>query len=431
MKNITEYFNYLYSLERSGMKYDLKNITILLKSLGNPHKNLKFIHVAGTNGKGATASFAASILMEHGLKTGLFTSPHILRFNERIRINGKCISNEYIKCFLTENIKLIKKVKPSFFEVSTALALKYFSDKKADAVVAEAGLGGRLDSTNIIIPEVSVITQIGIDHIQFLGGTIRKIALEKIGIVKPGIDVIVSDNNKILKPLFKSRIAKKHLFYIDEFAKTFSVRKSDKGTSFTIKLKSGKPVKLFTTLLGDYQVRNVKTAILAVRKFTKDSVTESEIKKGVRRIKQNTGYFGRLEVIKSKGFKYIFDISHNPDGIKSALNNLKDMKIRTVIFGMMSDKDYKSSVEELQKYFNNIIFTIPNYKRALSPDIMMDYALKNRKKRGRVLYRSENVSDALKTAKNITHKNDYILIIGSFFLVSDAVKILKLQNHFA
>jgi len=412
------------------MKYDLKNIAILLKAIGNPHKTLKFIHIAGTNGKGATASFAASILMEQGLKTGLFTSPHILKFNERIRVNGKCIPDSYIKQFLNDNINLIKKIKPSFFEVNTAMAFKYFHDKKVDAAVVEAGLGGRLDSTNIIIPKVSVITQIGMDHMQYLGGTLRKIALEKIGIVKKGIDVIVSDNNKPLTALFKSKIEKKHLHFIDGMVRISSFDENEKGTKFNVTFKSGNIIPLFTPLHGDYQLRNAVTAIEAVKQFTNNGVTDSAIRKGISHVIKNTGYFGRLHSVKGKGIKYIFDISHNPDGIKAALGHLTKDKIKTVIFAMMSDKDYKSSIKEILKSFKHVIFTQPAYKRALSPDIMMKYAQKLHLRNNQTVFGTEDVSEALEIAKKLEGKKGNVLIIGSFFLVSDAVKALRLQKYF-
>ncbi len=430
MKTVSDYFKYLYSLERTGMKYDLNNITLLLKALGNPHRDLKFIHIAGTNGKGATASYAASILMEQGLKTGLFTSPHILEFNERIRVNGKCISDNYVKNFLDSNFRIIKKIKPSFFEVNSAMAFKYFYDKKVDAAVVEAGLGGRLDSTNVIIPEVSVITQIGMDHMQYLGGTLRKITLEKIGIVKKGIDVIVSDNNKPLKRLFKSNIEKKHLHFIDEMVRIISFDKSDKGTKFSVKYKSGKSITLFTPLQGDYQLRNAVTAIESVNRFTYNEVTVAAIRKGISRVIKNSGYFGRLQTINTKGGKYIFDISHNPDGIKAALNCLRTKKIETVIFAIMSDKDYKSSINEILKHFKYILFTKPDYKRALPPEIMMQYARKQRLRNSQTIFRTENVKDALKIAGKIERGKGGILVIGSFFLVSDAIKALGLLKYF-
>ena len=274
MKDIRQYFNYLYTLERSSMKYDLKNIRKLLNGLGNPHHKAKYIHIAGTNGKGAVASFIASIFKEHGIKTGLYTSPHILRFNERIRINGKEISNSYIKTFFDENKKLIEKVKPSFFEVSTAIALKYFSDKKADIAVIETGLGGRLDSTNIINPELIIITQIGIDHSDYLGNTLIAIAKEKMGIVKQGIEVIVSDTNKELRNLFIKRISKEYLYLQDKFVKTKIIKKRTNGTEFEtdIRLNNKKySFKSSSPLSGLYQVRNISTALLAMLIYFEDN----------------------------------------------------------------------------------------------------------------------------------------------------------------
>lgn len=429
-KSIKEYFDYLYSLERSGMKYSLSNITKLLKALGNPHKNLNFIHIAGTNGKGATASFAASILMEHGYKTGLFTSPHILRFNERIRINGNCIPDKYIKLFLDENTDLIRKIKPSFFEVNTALAFKYFYDNKVEIAVIEAGLGGRLDSTNIVKPVVSVITQIGMDHMQYLGNTINKIALEKIGIVKSGIDVIVSDNNAKLKKLFFGKIDKKHLIYLDDVTQFKSVKIVNNGLSFNVILDNEKLLNLYTPLPGKNQSRNAAAAILAAKIFTENSLNVSKIRTGLNNVKFNTGYYGRLEIIKHKGIAYTFDISHNPDGIKAAMDSLKHLKIDTVIFAMMGDKDYKTSVKQLLINFRRIIFTKPEYKRSLEPEILFEFALKNKRRNNQNIYFTNSVGKALKLAKEKAEKSKKILIIGSFFLVSDAVKSLRLEKHF-
>src|SRR4030095_1428686 len=342
MKKINEYFNFLYKLERTGMKYDLKNITLMLKALGNPHKKFRSIHIAGTNGKGATASFIASILIEHGFKTGLFTSPHILRFNERIRINAKCIPNSYIKNFLNENLKLIKKINPSFFEVNTALAFKYFADKKVDIAVVECGLGGRLDSTNVLIPDVSVITQIAIDHTQFLGNTLEKIASEKIGIVKKGVDTVVSDTNNSLMHLFKKKIASERFFYLNYQAKISNNKVTSGKSTFTVKIKPDLNITLSSPLLGDYQPRNAACAILAVNSFMANNNLKPSpalIRKGISNIKKNTEYKGRIEFIKHKDRIYIFDISHNPAGIRSALKTLKNTKIDLIVFGMMADKD--------------------------------------------------------------------------------------------
>lgn len=436
LENIRKYFNYLYSLERSSMKYDLKNIRMLLKALGNPHEEIKFIHIAGTNGKGGTASFLASILTEHSLKTGLFTSPHILRYNERIRINGKTIPNSYIKSFLDRNKGLIKKIKPSFFEVNTAIAFRYFADKKVDAAVIETGLGGRLDSTNIVSPELVIITQIGIDHTDYLGNTLREIAKEKLGIVKPGIDVIVSDANTELKKIFRQKIKPEHLLYLDDIAGSGAVQETEKETKFSsrINLRGGKyRFSIVSPLPGTYQLRNINTAVIAALLFLKNTNTRyslSAVYKGIKKVRQNTGYMGRFESFKINGVNFILDVSHNPAGIKTALSNFRKSKPDIIIFAMMSDKDYKSSIKLLINKGDKIIFTQPAYKRAIPAAELYNYSLKIKPHKKSKFQLSKNVRDAITQVKKTAGKRQTVLIIGSFFLVSEAIKALKIQKHF-
>jgi dihydrofolate synthase/folylpolyglutamate synthase len=432
------YLNNLYSLERAGMKYDLNNITRLLESLGNPHTKTKYIHIAGTNGKGGTASFLASILMEHGLKTGLFTSPHILRFNERIRINGKPIGNSYIINFLNDYSKLINQVKPSFFEVNTALALKYFADKNVDIAVIETGLGGRLDSTNIITPELCIITQIAIDHTDFLGNSLVNIAKEKIGIVKKGVDVIVSDMNSGLKGLFELGIEHGRLHFLDDFVRCKIVKQSFNGSGYKLKIKDEliskeSELALRCPLPGEYQVRNSAAAVLAsIEYFNKNGIRVSarKIKSGIKNVKANTGYRARFELVKKNGVNFILDISHNQNGIENAAGNLKNKKVNVIIFAMMNDKDYKNSIKELLPYSENLIFTKPEYKRAIEPEVLYNYANGIIISHEKNIYHTSSIKESLKLSRKLAGKNGYVLIIGSFFLVSDAVKALKLQKVF-
>jgi dihydrofolate synthase/folylpolyglutamate synthase len=441
MQKISQYLDKLYKLERTGIKYNLSNIRFLLGALGNPHRKLNFIHIAGTNGKGGTASFLASILMEHGLRTGLFTSPHILKFNERIRINGKPISNNYIKKFLNKNSKLLESVKPSFFEVNTALALKYFEEKVVDIAVLETGLGGRLDSTNIINPELCIITQIAADHTEFLGNSITDIAAEKLGIVKKNVEVIVSDANPALKPFFISHINSNFLCLLDRQIKIRIDRTSFYGTDFTLRVKSVNHrsetiLKLHSPLPGEYQARNSAAAVLAAIKYLGQigkQFSLSKIKAGIKKVKQNTGYRGRFEVVKKNGKSYIFDVSHNPDGIRNAVGNLGRKKVNAIIFAMMGSKDYGGSIAELLPYSDNIIFTKPEYKRAIDPEILFNYAEKlniHESQAQKTFFCSRNVKDALRQGNGLARKNGFILIIGSFFLVSDAIKVLRLQKEF-
>lgn len=427
--NMNEYFNWLYKLERFTIKYDLSNITALCKSLGNPQYKFKSIHIAGTNGKGATASFISSILAEHGLKTGLFTSPHILNFNERIRINGKCISNNYITRFLDENYRLIKKIKPSFFEVNTAMAFKYFADKKVDAAIIECGLGGRLDSTNIIKPDAAVITQIDLDHMQWLGNTLKKIAKEKLGIVKPGIKVIVSDNNLSLKILFKKKITKENLIYLNDLKPTYNIQIINNNLHFIYKQKFGKSVKLTTPLLSEYQSINATAAIKAAEVFLDKNnikINYSNIKKGVKNVKINTGYCCRMEFVNHKNNYYLLDVSHNPGSIKNSVKEIKNtgFKPDVVIFGLMEDKDYIASLKELTFLTNNFIFTKPDYNRALEPGVL--YAAAKKIKPELNYFLDENVSGAIKIALKMKYIN--IAVMGSFFMVSDTLKSLGFRK---
>ncbi len=428
-KNIQEYFNYLYKLERAGMKYDLTNITELCKALGNPQDKFRSIHIAGTNGKGATAAFTASVLMEHGLKTGLFTSPHILQFNERIRVNGKSISNSYIKMFLEENIRVIKKIRPSFFEVNTAMAFKYFADKKVDAAVIECGLGGRLDSTNILNPEVSAITQIDMDHMQFLGNTLRAIALEKLGIVKKGVKVIVSDNNRKLVSLFHKSITENELLYIDDIARMKVLSNSHGNLKFTVTPKGKKHFTLTTPLSGKYQVRNAAAGYFTVKQFfseTGNRFQPGKFKKGISNVKKNTGYFGRLELIRMNGKQYLLDVSHNPDGIKNAVRSVKSIGFKpdVVIFGIMSDKDHKSALKEILQFSRNVILTKPYYERAQEPGVL--YADSSIMKNRNNLMIGYSVKGALVIADRMKYRR--IMVIGSFFMVSDALKALGIYR---
>jgi dihydrofolate synthase/folylpolyglutamate synthase len=312
------------------------------------------------------------------------------------------------------------------------MAFKYFADKKVDAAVVECGLGGRLDSTNIITPKLSVITQIAIDHTQYLGKTLSKIANEKLGIVKKGVDAVVSDNNNSLKQLFKKKINKKQFFYLDDFIKIRNSKITSVKNTFTFKIKPDLKIHLSTPLPGNYQTRNAACAILAVKLYL-DSESKDlsihAIQKGVSNIKTNTGYRGRIEIIKHKGKTYIFDISHNPAGIKSALQTMKNNKIDLIVFGMMSDKDYKTSVREILKYSDKIIFTKPLSHRALEPSILLNSAMKYPHK-NKEFYLAGNLNKVINIVKGLNKNVKTVLFIGSFFLISDAIKALRLQNYF-
>ena len=433
--HINRYFEILYKFERTITKYDLDNINRLLEHIGNPHKKLKFIHIAGTNGKGGTASILASILIEHGLKTGLYTSPHILKFNERIQINGNFIPDKYIKRFIDDNLSYIKKTGLSFFEVTTALAFKYFADKKIDIGVIEVGLGGRLDTTNVIDPELSIITQIGIDHTQYLGKTLNSIAREKIGIVKKSKDVIISDTNKSLHKLFSTSIKDSKVYFLDEHIATQEIRDILNEERFSFRFKDNKKkfpkTEFILPLSGKHQIRNAGTAILASKIFL-DSINRkiniSKTKKALLNVKKNTFYHCRFEGMDTNKGKYIFDISHNPDAIRVTLNNARHFPIDVIVFGIMKDKDYKTALKHFSEVNIPLIVTQPAYFRARNPETLYRYYRNNFAKSKGIIIKEKNLNSALKRADKMKNKG-YILVLGSFFLVSEAIRLLKVQKY--
>lgn len=413
---------YLFSLERAGVKYDLKNIRKLSELSGNPYKKLKSIHIAGTNGKGSTASLVASVLKESEYKVGLYTSPHINDFRERIRINGKMISKDYVINFTNKLYKNIEKIKPSFFEVTTAMAFKYFADNEVDFAVIECGLGGRLDSTNILKPIVSVITSVSIDHSEYLGNTIKSIALEKAGIVKSGVPCVGGSLSDYAKAIVSRVCKEKESEFIDSSRVNLKSRYVI-GEGFELRVGDFKE-KLLLPLNGEYQTANVKTALVvlcclmgrgyAIIEFT-------DFKKGLQKIKINTGYGYRFEKI-SDSPQIVLDVSHNTEGLVTLKESLKYLKYRKliVIFGMMFDKEIGKCINELEKLNGFMIFTKPAYKRAGEPKDLAEHLS------GKSNYSiKENVKESYEYAKTIAKNDDLILVTGSFFMVSDFLKFYK------
>lgn len=426
--NYNTALKYLFELERAGIKYDLSNIRKLLNILGNPHKNFKSVHVAGTNGKGSVSSVINSVLIENGIKSGLYTSPHITDFRERILFNGKLISKKFILDFINRIYEEIEKIKPSFYEVTTAMAFEYFSFMKTEIAVIETGLGGRLDSTNIITPLVSVITGISIDHIEYLGSSISSITKEKGGIIKKNVPVVTGN----LKPVSQKilfGIARKMnspIIYSSMEMKFNLVKRTERGFYF---ITDKKKERYFFPVIGDYQIENIGTA-MSTLKILKDryaiSVDSNNLKKGFENIKINSGYKGRFEIVSKKnsvGPKLITDISHNVQGIENIESNLKYFKFNkaVIIFGMMNDKNYKECIDELKRMKHHVIFTKPEYKRAADPEVLFNVIKGNKEK----FDRRENINEAFELALSMTKKNDLILITGSFFLVSDFLRLLN------
>ncbi|MEO6694842.1 MAG: folylpolyglutamate synthase/dihydrofolate synthase family protein [Ignavibacteria bacterium] len=429
--NYKSSINYLYGLERAGIKYDLKNIKALLKLLNNPERNFKSLHIAGTNGKGSVSSILNSVLIEKGFKTGLYTSPHLIDFRERILFNGKFIPKKHVLNFVNNHYKDIEKIKPSFFEITTALAFEYFNFKKIDYAVIETGLGGRLDSTNVINPVISVITSIDIDHTEFLGNTIIEITKEKAGIIKKNTPVVIGEVSEVSKRIFKKYSKEKmsELIFSENQYKTKIVKKMEHGFYFNIKngIYSGK--NFLFPVIGDYQLKNIKTAFTSldvISKKEKINFTDVQIFAGLQNLKLNSNLHGRFELI-SKAPKIVIDISHNLQGVRNIKSNLKYFHYEKlyIIFGMMTDKKFKECISELAKIRTaKIILTKPDYKRSAEPEDL--YKAVGKKKSSFEV--KKNVAEAFDYVINNSSQKDLILITGSFFLVSDFLKLPGLKT---
>ncbi len=379
-------------------KPDLDNIRALCDLLGNPQNELQFIHVAGTNGKGSTSSMLASILTEGGFKTGLFTSPHIIDFRERIRVNGEMISEQSVLKFCNLIRNLPSETTPSFFEISFAMALVNFRDEKCTLCVIETGLGGRLDATNIINPLVSVITNISFDHTSILGNTLESIAFEKAGIIKQNVPVVIGESTSQTRVIFNN------VAHLNNAEITWC-------ESHPIKSRYESP------LLGAYQMQNLKTALCTLKILERYGfkVSPLQIRNGLENLFKNTGLFGRMQII-SKNPLTILDVSHNEDGIRKTLMTIQKINQGKLylIYGSSSDKEY----DKIMGYFPKDAYAsvcLFSSRRSLSET---DWKTYFRKKDLQIPIYS-HVKEAVSTIKLQATEQDTILVFGSFFLISD------------
>ncbi|MCL2414366.1 MAG: bifunctional folylpolyglutamate synthase/dihydrofolate synthase [Bacteroidales bacterium] len=400
-------FSQLPMYQRIGAvayKANLDNTIKLLAELNNPETKFKSIHVAGTNGKGSTSHMLASIFQTAGYKTGLYTSPHLKDFRERIKINGECIPEENVVDFVEKNRIFFEEIKPSFFEMTVALAFDYFAKEQVDIAIIEVGMGGRLDSTNVITPLLSVITNIGMDHMQFLGNTIEKIAAEKAGIIKPETPVIIGETNEKTAPVFLE-IAKQNHSEI-----TFA----DVETQCIASLQN-----VDCDLQGIYQQKNIQTALATIFSVKNQfpNLSEKAIREGLANVVKNTGLLGRWQIISEKPL-IICDTGHNEDGIKQVLLQLSQTPHRRLhmVFGVVNDKDVTTILSLLPK--NAIYyFCKPNLPRALNESDLQQQA----QEFGLQGDTFPTVAEALKTAKKSAHSDDLIFIGGSTFVVAEVV----------
>lgn len=361
--NLEQSLDKLYSLHQFGVKLGLDKPKQLFKHIGNPHKDLQCIHIAGSNAKGSVASFINSILIEDGYKVGLYTSPHFVKFNERIRVNGEMIEDEYVMKFMNDLNDYIDENEPTFFELTTAMAFKYFKEQNVDYAVIETGLGGRLDATNVIDPISSVITTISLEHTNILGDTIEQIAYEKGEIIKEGRKAIIGllpvEAEKVIEK--KTKTVNSELFRLKDY-----IKNQDDFISLSL---TDKQINLYQTpLFGSYQLRNAALAVLTIDKSIMLGNSNS-VFEGINNVVKNSGIQGRYEVYNEKP-KVIFDSSHNEEGIANFINEFKKDSAqydrREVIFGVMKDKDIRRMLLKFDKHFDKILATTFVYERAAS-----------------------------------------------------------------
>ena len=379
-----------------AFKKDLTNILALSKELGFPEQKFKSIHVAGTNGKGSTSHMLASILQEAGYKVGLYTSPHLKNFTERIRINGVEISEEKVTEFINGNKDFLEQQKMSFFEMTVGLAFDYFASEKVDIAIIEVGLGGRLDSTNSITPEVAVITNIGLDHTQFLGETLPEIAFEKAGIIKKNIPVVIGEEQAAVKSVFIAKAA-------EEGAPIYFA--SDASGNY------------ISDLLGDYQIQNSKTAVAAIKILKGYQVSKENIKNGLLNVVKNTNLKGRWQVLQEHP-KVICDTAHNKEGLAIVLNQLKKQPFKKlhIVLGVVADKKLET-ILPLFPSSADYYFCKPAISRGLSEAILEA----NAKKFNLLGKKYSSVKLALKSALLNANQQDIIYVGGSTFVVAEII----------
>lgn len=381
----------------SALNAKLETIQQFSEYLGNPHKAFKSIHVAGTNGKGSSSHMLASVLQEAGYKTGLYTSPHLRDFRERIRIDGKMISKAYVIGFVARHKAYLEAHSLSFFELTVGMAFEYFSREKVDIAVIEVGLGGRLDSTNIIIPEVSLITNIGMDHMEFLGDTLPKIAREKAGIIKPGVPVVVSETQVDVAEVFREVAAEKKapLYFADQMDLPH----------------------YYTSLKGSYQKRNVQGVLGVLRYLEAFPVSQQNIKSGLLKVTENTGLLGRWQTLGEQP-KIICDTAHNREGLELVLKQLLEQPFRNlhIVLGFVRDKPLDQVLPLFPKHAR-YYFARPDIPRGLDSGTLKEHAFQF----GLIGEAFATVNEALKNALQTAHPEDLIFVGGSTFVVAEVV----------
>ena len=426
MPPIRSTIDYLYGLEKFGMKLGLYNIRVLLKSLGDPQNKFRSIHIAGTNGKGSTSSMIAAVLSAAGYKVGLYTSPHLVRFNERIRINGRMISDADLVRYTVLLRPKIDALRATFFEATTAIAFRYFADRKVDIGVIETGLGGRLDATNVLVPSVSVVTTIGKDHVEHLGHTIRQIAFEKGGIIKPGVPCVVGVRNPIALRELRSIAKRRHSQFIEVGRPKEVPLPRPTQTSSTPAIQTPKRSyrDLKLPLAGEFQLQNAAVALTVLEQLAASgiSIQRGAIKKGFSNIHSLTGIRGRFETLRSRP-RIILDVGHNVDGISATVATIKRLNFRklSIVFGVMKDKDVRGMVRALSVLKPRAFAFRPLMERAMPPDKIVKLFHEMRC----AARAFPDATSALGNALRSLRSDDVLLICGSHYVAGEVLRVME------
>lgn len=383
----------------ANYKIDLSKIQLLSKHLGEPHEQFKSIHVAGTNGKGSTSHMLASVLQEAGYTVGLYTSPHLKDFRERMRRNGEVVSKQFVMGFVKKHKAFFEAHQLSFFEMTVGMAFAFFAQKKVDIAIIEVGLGGRLDATNIVTPVLSVITNIGLDHTQFLGTTLEQIATEKAGIIKEGVPIVIGEYHKETEPVFSTLSRKRNA-------------PLHKAYDFDL-------MPMQSDLKGIYQKKNMRTVQVALSVLQKQgfAVGIQHIAKGLKAVVQNTGLLGRWQVLQEDP-KVVCDTGHNADGLQYVMEQLSQEKYRKlhIVLGVVSDKDLEAILPLFPTYAT-YYFCKPDIPRGME----VQQLRKTAQTYGLMGKAYPTVNEALKIAKKAASPADFIFVGGSTFVVAEVV----------
>lgn len=438
-------FNSLPMYHRIGQaayKADIANTVSLMSHLGNPERRFRSIHVAGTNGKGSVSHMLASVLMQAGYKVGLYTSPHLVDFRERIRINGQMIPQQQVTDFVEHHREFMQTLQLSFFEMTVGLAFDYFAQEQVDVAVVEVGMGGRLDSTNVIHPDLCVITNIGLDHTQFLGDTLAKIAGEKAGIIKPHVPVVIGETHPETKPVFEAKAAEMQAsicFADSKYTLRETQHPADQGLDsydpnlhFSVQVVGDCPFDLqsneFTCpLSGSYQLHNIATLLQALELLPTlgYNISENHIRQGIAHVVDDTGLHGRWQLMDRLPLT-ICETAHNADGVNAMLQKLCEIPYRHLhlIYGCVNDKDYRKILRMMPHERTTYYYTQPSVPRGL-PVEQLAAAAQDENMSGASFAQVGQAIQAARQAADPHH--DLVLVTGSIFLVADAVEYYSTQ----